>query len=83
MARPRDQDEVADVADTPTVTFGFLGAPPGFSYDPKCLAVEAGADQGADVAGTFRASQAIRRSAPQALATRSRSSPARSAFRVA
>lgn len=30
-------------ADTNTVAFGFLGSPPGFSYDPACLAVEAGA----------------------------------------
>ena len=28
---------------TNTVVFGFLGTPPGFSYDPKCLAIDAGA----------------------------------------
>src|SRR5262245_10280651 len=33
----------ADYAiDTNTVAFGFLGAPAGFIYDPKCLAIDAG-----------------------------------------
>ena len=27
---------------TDTVAFGFLGMPAGFSYDPKCLAIQAG-----------------------------------------
>jgi plastocyanin len=27
---------------TGTVAFGFLGMPAGFSYDPKCLAIDAG-----------------------------------------
>jgi plastocyanin len=27
---------------TTTVTFGFLGTPPAFSYHPKCLAIDAG-----------------------------------------
>jgi plastocyanin len=27
---------------TDVVSFGFLGTPPGFSYDPKCLAIAAG-----------------------------------------
>jgi plastocyanin len=27
---------------TGTVTFGFLGTPAGFSYDPKCLLIDAG-----------------------------------------
>ena len=31
------------VTGTSSVAFGFLGSPPGFSYDPACLAVEAGA----------------------------------------
>jgi plastocyanin len=31
-------------AGTSTVYFGFLGAPAAFSYDPKCLAVDAGAN---------------------------------------
>lgn len=35
-------DEAAYATATRTVTFGFLGTPPGFSYDPKCLAIEAG-----------------------------------------
>ena len=29
-------------AGTDTVTFGFLGTPPAFSYQPKCLAIDAG-----------------------------------------
>ena len=33
----------ADYAtDTDTVRFGFFGAPAGFAYDPKCLAVDVG-----------------------------------------
>jgi plastocyanin len=33
----------ADYAtDTDTVRFGFFGTPPGFVYEPKCLAVDAG-----------------------------------------
>jgi plastocyanin len=36
---PTDADYVTG---TNTVTFGFLGSPPGFVYDPKCLAVAAG-----------------------------------------
>jgi plastocyanin len=41
-------DEAAYATDTRTVTFGFLstsstpGTPAGFSYDPKCLAIDAG-----------------------------------------
>jgi plastocyanin len=29
-------------ASADTVTFGFLGTPPAFSYQPKCLAIDAG-----------------------------------------
>jgi len=29
-------------AGTDAVTFGFLGTPPAFSYQPKCLAIDAG-----------------------------------------
>jgi len=29
-------------AGTSTVVFGFLGTPPGFVYEPKCLAIDAG-----------------------------------------
>ena len=35
-------DEAAYAMDPRTVTFGFLGMPAGFSYDPKCLAINAG-----------------------------------------
>jgi plastocyanin len=35
--------EIAYVTGAHTVAFGFLGSPPGFVYDPKCLAVDAGA----------------------------------------
>jgi len=35
-------DEAAYTTGTTTVAFGFLGMPPGFVYEPKCLAIEAG-----------------------------------------
>ena len=35
-------DEAAYTTGNPIVTFGFLGTPPGFSYEPKCLAIDAG-----------------------------------------
>jgi plastocyanin len=35
-------DEAAYTTGHRTVTFGFLGTPPGFSYEPKCLAIQAG-----------------------------------------
>jgi plastocyanin len=38
---------------TETVTFGFFGTPAGFSYDPKCLAIDAG--RSVTFSGTFSA----------------------------
>ena len=35
-------DEAVYATAPRTVTFGFLGTPPGFSYDPNCLAIDAG-----------------------------------------
>jgi plastocyanin len=35
-------DEAAYATGSQKVTFGFLGTPPGFSYEPKCLAIDAG-----------------------------------------
>jgi len=44
----------ADYAtDTDTVRFGFFGTPPGFIYDPKCLAVDAG--EAVTFSGSFAA----------------------------
>src|SRR6185503_17203062 len=34
--------EVDYATGTDKVTFGFLGSPPGFVYEPKCLAIDAG-----------------------------------------
>jgi len=38
---------------TDTVAFGFLGSPPGFVYEPKCLAIDAG--RTVTFAGSFAA----------------------------
>jgi len=46
-------DEASYATDTGVVTFGFLGTPPGFSYDPKCLAIDAG--QTVTFSGSFSA----------------------------
>jgi plastocyanin len=46
-------DEVSYATDTGVVTFGFLGTPPGFSYDPRCLAIDAG--QAVTFSGSFSA----------------------------
>jgi len=46
-------DEASYATDTGVVTFGFLGTPPGFSYDPRCLAIDAG--QAVTFSGSFSA----------------------------
>jgi plastocyanin len=42
LAVPPCPDEASYATGTEVVTFGFLGTPPGFSYEPKCLAIDAG-----------------------------------------
>ena len=45
--------EAEYVRDTATITFGFNGAAQGFSYDPKCLRIQAG--QTVTFSGSFAA----------------------------
>ena len=51
--------EAEYVGDTATITFGFNGAAQGFSYDPKCLRIQAG--QTVTFSGSFAAHPLTRR----------------------
>jgi plastocyanin len=46
-------DEASYATGSEVVTFGFLGTPPGFSYDPRCLAIDVG--QTVTFSGSFAA----------------------------
>jgi plastocyanin len=46
-------DEASYATGTEVVTFGFLGTPPGFAYDPKCLTIDVG--QTVTFSGSFSA----------------------------